>query len=340
MSNLKTDNAVIIASYTSWYHLTGIMSFVSGNKINPRKTMLLDNIFLGRKRSINNKVITDILGECQRFDNYEDINSQVKEIDSNCLIYVISTSNKPYKLTWELRRRSIPYTLVVVEEGIGSYGTAIQNISAKMRENNHEGVRRHVFLLEELVKEGLKSLIFLRKEKVYWTNYNKNKLTLNHNVVNAYKKEVVRQSKIQGVDQNMIARINCGSLFLSSPVVELGLIAEKDYIWKLKSIIRKDRKLYVKPHPAEDDAKYKRHGFNLIKSDLPFEIIAIEISQLVPVYALSSTCCYTANLFSNISIVRLEELDFFYKSLSRKQKKILSGLPSSYINYDNLWSKE
>jgi len=321
MSRQKT---IVIASYTSWYHTLGISSYLAACHVNPDFSILVANDFFDRKRCLGDTPLRYRLGDYALVNSYGEIDRELSRLPENVDVHVLSTSAFPYNLTSALRKRHIPYKLVVIEEGIGSYSSAYGLLQAKLRESQLSVFKKMLFCFFVVFKSIFKFLVFLRKEKFYWYNFEKGSLVINADVVESYRSELKLWADFEkNKNQSVFDGFENCVLFVSSPICELNLVSKDDFVNSVKEFLPKDKKLYIKPHPIEDVAKYSDLAFETFDNDLPFEVLMCRVDASTLVYSFSSTCCYTSFLFLGKKIHRIKGVDVFYDKLSLQQKKII-----------------
>jgi len=320
MSEKKT---ILIASYTSWYHALGISSYLAANHVTPDFSILIANEFFDKKRGLDDTSLRDRLGDFTLVKSYREVEQEVLRLPENIDIYVLSTSAFPYKLTAAVRKKSIPYKLVVIEEGIGSYSSVYSLFEAKLRESRLPLLKKILFSFSLFLKAIVKFFVFFKKKRCYWYNFNKSNLSINKEVVKAYKSELKSLSLSGKKSQSLENKLENCALLISSPFCELNLVCEKDFVKGVRDGMPKNKRLYVKPHPIEKVSKYNGAGFDTFSTDLPFEILMCDVDCSVSLFSFSSTCCYTSFLFFGKKIHRIKDVDAFYDKLSRRQKKII-----------------
>jgi len=322
---MPEKKTIVIASYTSWYHSLGVSSYLAANQIKPDYSILIANEFFDRTRSLDDTPLKHRLSDFTLVKSYGEIDMEVKRLPKNIKVYVLSTSAFPFRLTAALRKRSIPYELVVIEEGIGSYSSAFGLLKAKLRESRLSLLRKIPFTITLIAKATFKFLVFSNKKKCFWYNFERSGLSINKAVVDSYRDEL-RLWCTGGLNRNKSAKNylrNC-ILLVGAPLSELNLVSERIFIDGIKSAAPIHGKKYVKPHPIEDILKYNGSGFEIFSSDLPFEVLMGELDASVAIYSFSSTCCYTSYLFFCRKVCRVKDIDILYDKLSRRQKKIIN----------------
>lgn len=105
-------------------------------------------------------------------------------------------------------------------------------------------------------------------------------------------------------------------LFISQPLVEDGVMDEKEYLGKLEEIIRrvsrKGYNFYIKPHPREVINKYKyleeKYNIMLLKEkDIPIEILLLNQGD-THIYTVYSSAVFNIARYLNLETFLLYEI--------------------------------
>lgn len=318
---------IVIVSYTSWYHLLGVFSYLTKNNIKPDFSILVVNSFFDKTRVFDSEILSRYLGNYVLNYTYSDIAAHVDKLTDDIDIYVISTSDTPYRLTLPLRRKSYKYKMVVVEEGIGSYSTRIKNVFSHYRESKKSGVLGWFYFAKVFILMVIKFFMFIKVPRVYWYNFDRAGLRVNKDVVDSYK-SILKEMRFCRKKIPLFERSDRVSMLIGAPLCELGLIDDATYIDKLESVFKDYNRVYVKPHPIEDLRKYSKAGFELMAEGGPFELVYGDEMEDVDIYTFTSTCCYTSRLFFDKKILRLSEFDPLYSGLTKAQRAIIDWVSS------------
>lgn len=308
---------VIICIVNSWYHGLGAYSYLLetlGRKKQVEKIIFYSGGFFDAKVSCLSFFDFDQFGEkFEVVEGWAELDGAIGRISSDDECLLITPSKLPYYAVRSLVNNDLKFSMLLVEEGIGSYGGFVQDIKAAVRESR--GWRRKI---RALFAYGYKKLVISKysasSEK--WLNFNSDG-SLNDRVVKAYRKALVEISS--QIDEDIP---DFDVVFLTSPFVELGLQSKEEYLTSLVKEGVKGRVL-VKPHPIERINKYEKIGFTVYSGGLSSELILMSMFSKPEVYCFSSTSLYTSKIFFDLKVCRMKEGDKFYSSLSRSQKKII-----------------
>lgn len=98
-------------------------------------------------------------------------------------------------------------------------------------------------------------------------------------------------------------------IIVGQPLLQLGLVSEKDYINAISRIIGTcdpDKVLYVS-HPAEDCYPFSSLGIKIIKFQLPFECLVNLLESSVEIYGFTSSALTNAKLLCpNLQVVAVD----------------------------------
>lgn len=302
--------------------MLGVASYFYGNRIKVKKLIVIVGSFFGFTPSTNKDFFKNCADEIIIFNSLEEFKKSYLPVDNSSKYKLISTSPYPYSVSSALKLKKISFNLIVIEEGIGTYGGNIQKIRAIWREtpSKNKTIKIKSFL-KKTTALLIKKIIFYRIKKEYWLNFNKKNLSINKEVITGYK---IALKKIK--EKNTEIELKNPIVIITSPFVELGLVSPDKYINYLKKITEKTSKnIYIKPHPIENQEKYKTIG-TIIKGSIPIEIILCNLPKETKLLSFSSTSLYTAKLFFNLNVIRLHEFDIFYNLLGNKQKKIIDSI--------------
>lgn len=302
--------------------MLGVASYFYGNRIKAKKLIVIVGGFLGFTPSANKDFFNNCADEIIIFNSLEDFKNSSFPIDNKNRYKLISTSTHPYNIYSILKSKKISFNIIIIEEGIGTYGGSIQTLRAKWREKPSENkITKIKYLLKNSIALLIKNIIFFKIKKEYWLNFNKKNLNINKEVIIGY------QTAIKNIKENNTdLELKNSIIIITSPFVELGLISPDKYINYLKNITKKTKKnVYIKPHPIENQEKYKSIG-TIINGSIPIEMILCNSPKDTTLLSFSSTSLYTAKLFFNLNVIRLREFDLFYESLGKKQKKIIDSI--------------
>lgn len=320
---MNKKNILVISSYASQYHQLGFFGYLNSEKIEPDCSLIIPTGSQVDNQE-NRNIYENRLKSHTIIPDFDSLDKEISKIKTNSEIYVICTSSNPYRITYSLRKRNMHYRLVVIEEGIGSYSNELGFIKAKIREHQKKGVQKFVFPITEFLREIYKKIIFFNKEKIYWYNYDRKNLSVNWDVVDAYRNEL---NYLANNNKDLVNRLKVelrdSVVLVTSPFCELNLISKENYIEKIKFEIGSKKNVFVKPHPMEDIKKYEDAGFSIIRERIPIELVINAINGSAELYGFSSTSCYTSHLFFGAKFKRLSAIDLIYNKLGYNQKKII-----------------
>lgn len=313
---------ILIASFTSWYHYLGICSFLQFHCGEFDTVFLMSQHFFGHRNNIDKRVVEKYARNVCVVDELELLQSMLHRFDfSDCNVTIASTSKYPYRLAKLIRAFSKKFNVVCYEEGIGSYSGAFKHLNGQVRESaTNSRVAKLARYMGFASSWVLKYFYFLGVKKRYWLIFNKKTLAVNADVIDSY------QSVISDISHSSIKNNELlpGSIVcISAPLYELGVMTKNDYLDRLALFFKDSDNVCVKPHPIEDAYKYKKLGFVVVETDLPYELWASSLSNSYDTYTFSSTCVYTSYLFFGAKVFRMSSLDYFYGALSSRQQKII-----------------
>jgi hypothetical protein len=223
-------------------------------------------------------IFKDLIYNPERSNNFITI---CKEIALRFKSFNLYTSH--YDSDSNLLASSIlkPKKIFLLDEGNASFGTALD------RRNNRD--KKFTLLIKSFL---YKIPIFLPSKITYFTKYNL-KTNLPDNI-ELYKEKMIDNSFV-ALDKDVV-------IFLGSSVVEVGMIKKNIYCDLLKRISSdyKNKKIHYYPHRKENLNKLKELedlGFNIIKNELPFEILFLSFNNMP--YIMASI--YITGVLDNIS---------------------------------------
>ncbi|SDY66550.1 hypothetical protein SAMN05660462_00594 [Proteiniborus ethanoligenes] len=123
------------------------------------------------------------------------------------------------------------------------------------------------------------------------------------------------------------------NIFIGQPLVEDGIINEKEYMKLISTVVRlstKKNNLFIKPHPRENISKYffmeEEYGAILLRNkDIPIELLLLDQKKARVFTAYSSAVFNIAKYFRINSYLLYKLIDF-------NPKIPCEMLKSSYIN--------
>lgn len=317
---MNTNNHTYIASVSSWYHMLGVTSYFYGNQKKAKKLIIIVGSFFGFTPFANKEFFNNCADEIIILKSLEKLKSLALPVNNKYTI--ISTSPYPYNVSQALKSKKLNFNLIIIEEGIGTYGGYKQRIQAICRESSSpKKTDKAKLVLRDSISLLIKKIIFKKTKKEYWLNFDKKNLDINNNVVIGYQ-TAIEKIKKNNTDLDLKKSI----IIITSPFVELGLVDSDKYINYIKSLTKKtNRNIYIKPHPIENKNKYESIGI-VIDPSTPIEMILCNYPKETILYSFSSTSLYTAKLFFNLNVIRLNEFDLFYNLLGKNQKKIIDSM--------------
>jgi hypothetical protein len=231
-------------------------------------------------------------------------------LPSEQLIYLAvgAPGIKPY-----LRLRRAHHTtglhVVVVDEGLGSYGTWRSRRDAWRREGGREPWPTVRAVAVSWARRGLTGQRWPLYQRINGT------WEVQDAVADEFRQKVSRR---RTASRSVV--------FLSQPWVELGLLTEAAYLAHVDSMARscagEGLRLVVKPHPVEASARYG--GFDVASSSGPAELDP-DIVSAHAVAGLSSTALLNLAAVHGTPAVRLAlpELASLEAGLSADQRSLL-----------------
>lgn len=219
---------------------------------------------------------------------------------------------------------------ILIADGLGTYTNYRAKIDAVTRERGRPNfkVKRKIlsYMLQSKVAELFPSV------KSYMM-YRRTDLKLNNEFVDDFINLV---KKLKADYSNVVSNY---SIFISQPLVELGLLSEFKYMDILKGLKQRaadnNLKFIVKPHPAEKTEWYERNHFLILKFDGVVEEFAINNPDNEYLSMLSSALLTLPN-FGNSRVMRIpvNELDA-NMLLSNKQRHLLYSVPSISVDHND-----
>lgn len=313
-------NKCYICVYQSWYHFLGLCSFFESLGESQYLIIVHKRSFYGVGSLTDDNTFKKYSKNLEVVDDIDKLNFLIKKYDIRKFT-IISPAENPYGVAKILKKNHILFNIVVIDEGLGSYGSIRRSLLCEARDMNVQSLWPFCFcFFAASFKYVVKKILFCRIKKSYWMIFDKDTLVLNNSVVKYY------MSALNSLFQKyryIVVENGRYCLFLSVPYVELGIFSSKDHKEMVNQIAcRCDSIFLVKPHPIESVEKYK--FFETVDPKIPIEILIKKFSSsTVEVYALSSTCIYTLYVFFGIRCKRLARYDLFYKAMSKKQKIIV-----------------
>ena len=311
---------IVIGICNSWYHSLGIASYII-KKIgvnNVDKLLVFSGGLLGCKAElVDFSNLDGFSGILKSVNSWECFVDEVGKLDQKSECLLIAPSIAPFRAVKALADKKINFSLVVCEEGIGSYGGFVQTARANIRER--DGLRNKAIGIFSIILK--RQYVKKKAEKItYWLNFDAKGVSRDE-VVISY------QTALSMIQMPVCKKIedNYDSIFFSSPIVELGIQSEYRYMNQIINILGAESRVIVKPHPAENIAKYKKYNIDVYEEIVSSEVMLRNLPSNINIYALSSTVLYTSNLFYGIKTHRVSGIDFFYNTLSRSQKKIIDN---------------
>lgn len=188
-----------------------------------------------------------------------------------------------------------------LEEGTGSYSDLRARRASRIREEGRAAGAWHR-VLATLLLDWFYSWVFGR---VPWLLFgNLGPWTWSRPlIVDAYRTAVVRYADSI---LSVLPEVAPGTvLFLSQPVVELGVCSRKEYlsyIGAARRILAPDVPFRVKAHPSEDVGKFPASW--VLHTDLPAEVLCARLSGRISCVAgLNSTSLYAVPVLNGVPSV-------------------------------------
>jgi len=239
--------------------------------------------------------------------------------------YIIGHSRVNLKLIAHLYQQGIvgwntAFSIVVFDEGIGSYGNFSYLFKAYLRQSKAVWWHRLLYLFVYPVNQ-----IVLRLRSFIDINWRLIKITRNgleENSVAICKYREYFCSTVGSYrrqDGEMV-------LLITQPLVELGLIEAEEYFNVLSKLVLETKQLgyslYIKIHPSENAMKYRALGIDLIGCNSPVEILIAELKPLF-VFGLTSTALINCKLIMGRD-------SYSILSLFKKNKSMLQLINDDY----------
>lgn len=316
---------IAIADITTSYHHLGMISYLQHHKPDISELIVIKKTFFSKGADYEYEALKSLAKKVVFIDNLEALKSYISR-KKGSTTYIFSTNRAPIKVASILNYYKCPYHIVVIEEGIGTYGNLRTRIIGTYIQSKAQLNRpRALFItLRYCLSLVIKKFYFRNDEIETWLNFDLKSLRPNPIINKSYINALMSLSKSHTPTIQNINFQSGDCLLISSPLCETGHITEEDFIVAIKKHLPKYKNIYVKPHPIEKIDKYTEAGFKVINSSLAIEKLMIEINKDIDCYAFSSTSIYTLNLFLNLKIRRIHELDLYYSQLNKKQKKIIN----------------
>lgn len=219
-------------------------------------------------------------------------------------------------------RRRIP--CVVVDEGLGSYGTLRTRRLAGRREG-----RGRTRALARALTVSLTTWMFTTER---WTMYREspNGWTVDPRVAAEFRRQVSRAGAAAGGLQ---------AVLVGQPWVELGQMTEA----RLRQVVREvdaacaasGLRLRIRPHPAEDRSRY--FGYEVDADGTPIELDPSVVAASL-VIGFNSTALLNLAALHQTPVVRLliPELEPLFDAMSRRQRSLLDAVVPTAVRLDEL----
>ncbi len=200
-----------------------------------------------------------------------------------------------------------PLSVVVVDEGLGSYGTWQARRDAWLR----EGGRGPWPTIRALAGASAKRLLTTRRWPLYIEEPHRWRLN----------ELAAQEFKLQGTQETTQQAV-----FITQPWVELGILSDDAYrghISEVAAVCQKaGYRFAVRPHPAEDGARYR--DWDVIPGTAPAELEPRITSSAVVLGATSTALLNVAAIFGSRAFrVGGKELAVLDELLSERQRALL-----------------
>ena len=218
--------------------------------------------------------------------------------------------------------RGRPPRVVVVDEGIGSYGDVRTRLAAYRREG---GGRAWPVVRASAVASGNRILT-----DVHWSLYRSTRAgwIVDREVAAEFARRLEGPASPAGV-----------AVYLTQPWPEVGIMAESDYLAHLDAVREQcasaGLRLVLRPHPSEDPDRYRGH--DLLASRLPAELDASVVTAAAVVGANSTALLNLAAVHGTRCVrVTAEDLRPLERALGARQRSLLDTFLPPAIEVDRL----
>jgi hypothetical protein len=216
--------------------------------------------------------------------------------------------------------------VVVVDEGIGSYGNAATRRAAYQREG---GRTWWPWVRAGVVATGHRVLT-----DVHWSLYRETHgaWVVVPEVADEFRRRVPHVTDLPGPGP-------AGAVYLSQPWPELGIMSASAYVEHLQSVreacAQAGLHLSVRPHPAEDAARYA--AFDVAPTAGPAELDPAVVGAAV-VIGSNSTALLNLAAVHGVRAVRVTAPDFagLEAALAPRQRSLLDTFLAPAVSVDRL----
>lgn len=303
---------IVITGVRSRTHLVHLAAYLRGLTEQFHVTYLAGGTFLGKARVTTGDIRRLLpLGPDTHLQIIQSVGA-LAGVPDGPLTYL--SVGAPGIKPWVTMRRAAPrrpLRTVVTDEGLGTYGDWRTRRAAWRRQGGGEPWTTARALAVEGAVRGLTSTRFAM-----------------YDVGRGFALQSrIRDEFLAHAGDRRPDREDGRVVFLSSPWVEIGALAEKDYLLHIDAVARdtaaRGKRLVVRPHPAEDPARYR--DFETIEGDLPAELDPAVIGASGAVGGTSTALLNLAALHdmptTRVVTPGLEHLE---TGLGREQRGLLS----------------
>jgi hypothetical protein len=267
----------------------------------------------------------------------------VRRFSSGSPVYILGHSRVNLKLIAALVHAKKINTkskivTVVFDEGVGSYGGLPYKLAAYRRQGHPGFFMCMLFVAIFPLNQYLLRLpILIDKDRrlfdiKFGMPKGKKEVIASYKRAFSHNRSSEADMEIGGVDV----------LFLTQPMVSLGLIDVDEYTKLIKHVLclieEAGLKLWLKPHPAEDASFYRNLDVRTIELDLPAEALAVMYEPRV-MLGFTSTSLILCNKIFEMKTVSLLKLAFPSVGVERyfNGDRKITTLFNHYVIFPQSW---